>query len=154
MKVLIFSLLFLFLILSFGIASAEDGVQYNLIQPLPGLQSVSGSNPFLQYIQKIIPILLGLAAVLAVVMITFYGIEYAISEAVGTKQQAIEGIQQAILGLMLALASWLILNTINPQLVNLQFNIPPLGGTTPTQQQPPPTTQPQNPNIIIPPTLK
>ncbi len=87
-------------------------------------------------------------------MITFYGIEYAISEAVGTKQQAIEGIQQAILGLMLALASWLILNTINPQLVNLQFNIPPLGGTTPTQQQPPPTTQPQNPNIIIPPTLK
>ncbi|QQG42703.1 MAG: hypothetical protein HYW15_00550 [Candidatus Giovannonibacteria bacterium] len=94
---------------------------YNLLQPLPHTGQSVGDFP--TYVGRIIPFILGLAAVLAVVMITIGGIEYAISEAVDAKADAKDRIIQAILGLLLALASWLILWTINPDLVNLKLNI-------------------------------
>ncbi|OGF63946.1 hypothetical protein A2661_02190 [Candidatus Giovannonibacteria bacterium RIFCSPHIGHO2_01_FULL_45_24] len=118
-------ILFVVILLSSGaFAFAAD---YNLLQPLPHTgQSVSD---FPTYVGRIIPFILGLAAVLAVVMITIGGIEYAISEAVDAKADAKDRIMQAIFGLLLALASWLILWTINPDLVNLKLNIKELPST-------------------------
>ena len=132
-KILTFGLLVLFgiWILSFGFfAVAGDGVQYNLLQPLPSVGKQVSSFP--QYIQGLIPFILSLAAVLAVVMIVIGGIQYAISEAVDAKADARDRITQAIFGLLLALLSYLILWTINPQLVNLKLDIKSLQQTTNT----------------------
>lgn len=134
--------IFLFFLTSTALA-------YNLLQPLPGVGQTVDTFP--DYITKIIPFILGLAAVLAVVEIVIGGIEYAVTEAIDAKADAKDRILQAILGLLLALASWLILWTINPALVNLQLNIPGLPSASQQQQAPPATTQPQNQNIILPP---
>ena len=66
---------------------------------------------------------IGLGVILAFLMIVVGGLQYMISGVggdVATVAKALERIRSAILGLVLLLSSWLILNTINPQLTNLQ----------------------------------
>ena len=71
--------------------------------------------------------MLALAVVLAVIMITVGGFEYMLSGAVDTKTNAIKRIQDAVLGLLLALCSYLILYTIDPNLVSPNnLTIPPI----------------------------
>lgn len=60
---------------------------------------------------------LAIAAALAVVMIVWGGVEIMLSESVFTKSEGKKRIQDAIWGLLLALVSWLILWTINPDLL-------------------------------------
>lgn len=128
-------------ILAFGFLTHDTyAAEYTLIQPLPDLKTVSS---FPQYVSRVIPILLGFAAVLATVMIVIWGIAYALSEAVDSKARAKEGIWSAILGLLLALTAWLILFTINPDLVVLQLNIPNVRAPAAQQtQQQAPITNP------------
>lgn len=107
-------------------AFAQDSnVQYNLIQPLPGVQSVPDFPTFLYDDETgsgFIPFLLGLAGLLSLIQIIRGGIMRAVS---GGNSSAISDandmIWQAILGLVLALSGYLILSTINPDLVNLRF---------------------------------
>lgn len=122
---LIFGLCFLFFIFNFSFSFAQT--QYNLIEPLPGLgqeplKQVSG---FPEYISRIIPFLLAFAALAAFVQIVFGGILRATSggnpTAIG---DANDRIWQAILGLVLAFSAYLILRTINPDLVSLKFLVP------------------------------
>ena len=65
-----------------------------------------------------IKIVIGFAAVLAMVMIVMGGIEYMTSELISSKEEGRERIIHAVLGLLIALGAYLILNTINPQLLN------------------------------------
>ena len=59
------------------------------------------------------------AAVLAVLMIAWGGIEYMTTEAFQGKSDAKDKIWNAIFGLLLVLASYLILWTINPDIIKL-----------------------------------
>lgn len=127
-NILVLGLSFWILVFGFYISFAAEGVPYVLLQPLPGVGQQVSSFP--QYVAGLIPFILSLAAVLAVVMIVIGGIQYAISEAIDQKADARDRITQAIFGLLLALLAYLILYTINPQLVNLQLNITPLQQTT------------------------
>jgi hypothetical protein len=96
--------------------------QYNLIEPLPGIQQVGGESPFVNYVSKLIPFLLAFAALAAFMQIVFGGILRATSRgnpsAIGDANYRI---WQAILGLVLALSAYLILYTVNPDLVSLRF---------------------------------
>ena len=83
---------------------------------IPG--SCTNSCPFGNYLNIIIKLILGIAAVLAMVMITMGGIEYMTSDLVSSKEAGKETIKNAILGLLIALGAYLILNTINPQLLS------------------------------------
>ena len=64
---------------------------------------------------------LAIAAALAVIMIVWGGVQYMLSESLFNKEDGKAKIKNAIWGLLLALVSWLILYTINPNL--LKFNI-------------------------------
>ena len=64
---------------------------------------------------------LAIAAALAVIMIVWGGVEIMLSESVFKKDDGKKKIQDAIWGLLLALVSWLILFTINPDI--LKFKI-------------------------------
>lgn len=64
---------------------------------------------------------LAIAAALAVVMIVWGGVEIMLSESILKKADGKKRINDAIWGLILALVSWLILYTINPQILDWSF---------------------------------
>src|SRR5262245_9318678 len=60
-------------------------------------------------------------AMLAVLRLGYAGFVYMTSDILSSKQSARDIITEATLGLMLLLAIWLILNQINPNLLNLNI---------------------------------
>lgn len=130
----IFVFLFLLTITVPFFANAQKDYDPLVINQLPGFEN--SKNPS-EIVGSIYNISIGLGGILAVIMIIWAGMRYTVSEAVGSKEEAIKDIQAAVLGLMLLLGSFIILKTINPNLVeigtNLQ-NLPATGGavTAPT----------------------
>ncbi len=102
---------------------------YKPLAPLPGLdkqidtkRSDANPCPLGNYLNIIIKLFFGICGVLAVVMITMGGVQYMTSELVSSKEAGRESITHAVIGLLLALAAYLILNTINPDLLNACLN--------------------------------
>lgn len=97
---------------------------YEFLAPIPGLggdfivinESATSSDSFLAYVNNFVQLLIGLAGLLAIIMIIYGGVTYMTTDAVTGKKSAIGIIQRALGGLVLALVSVLILNTINPAL--------------------------------------
>ncbi len=109
---------------------ADTKTTYQPLAPLPGLLEIVETKDdcaFGKYLNIIIKLVLGMAAVLAMVMITWGGVEYITSELVSGKEAGKETIQHALLGLLIALGAWLILNTINPKLLNSCLEIQDIG---------------------------
>ena len=126
-------------------ACVSSNQNYCLLAPLPGLgNSVDTTKGVGDYLNTIIKVIIGFMAVLAVVMMVVGGIQYMVSNIAGEKASAKSRMTNAIFGLVLALSSYLILNTINPNLVNLKIGI-----TSTSIQSFDNTTQGQdgNPNV-------
>lgn len=124
MKILVLILLIGVLFLGFGevFAQTETDTSYKFLAPLPGFDFINlagNSCPFGKYISTFFSLFLGIIALLAFLMIVIGGIEYMTSESISGKGAGKERIQNAILGLLIALASWLILETINPKLLDV-----------------------------------
>lgn len=69
-------------------------------------------------------------SILAVLMIIVGGVQYILAGSTGNPDKigdAQDRIKMSIFGILLALSSWLILNTINPDLLKLELDIPGLG---------------------------
>jgi type IV secretory pathway VirB2 component (pilin) len=88
-------------------------------------KSTSNPCPFGNYLNIMIKLVIGFAAVLAMIMIIAGGIEYMTSELVSSKESGKETILHAILGLLIALIAYTLLNTINPQLLSACLNTLP-----------------------------
>jgi len=69
------------------------------------------------YFSVFLKIAIGLAAVLAVIMIIVNAIKYMGGDSVFNKEEGKHGITAALLGLIIALGSYALLNTINPALL-------------------------------------
>ncbi|MBA3733102.1 hypothetical protein H0W91_01865 [Patescibacteria group bacterium] len=118
------------LMFSFSI-SFVHAESYTLLAPLPGTSS-SGDNctgtdcktTLEKYLPGVFNLSIGIAAVMAFVMITFGGITYATSDAISGKSQGKEWVTNAIVGLLLVIGAWIILNTINPQILSFKLAIP------------------------------
>ena len=98
---------------------------YTPLAPLPGfpeefdtLPSKTNQCPFGNYLNIMIKLVIGIAAVLAMVMIVMGGIEYMTSDLISSKEAGKDTIKNALLGLFIALGAYLILNTINPKLLS------------------------------------
>ncbi len=96
------------------------------LQELPGVLTPSQGADFFTYISGIVNLLIAIAAILSVIFIAIGGVKYVTTDSISGKESGKETITNALLGLLLALASWLILYTINPQL--LEFNLDPPAG--------------------------
>ena len=70
----------------------------------------------------------GVGAVIAVVMVVYGGFRFLLGSAVGTIESGKKIIRDALMGLLLILGAWLILNTINPATVKLK--LPEIGNIT------------------------
>ncbi len=97
---------------------------YVPLEALPGVSS-SGTN-LSQYLSALFNIGVGLAGVLAVLMIVVGGVQFiAGASNPSTRGEAKKKITNAIFGLILASSSWLILYTINPNLLKNALSISP-----------------------------
>ncbi len=66
---------------------------------------------------------IAITVILAVLFILLGSIQYMTTDAVFEKKEGLTKIQSAIGGLILALVSWLILNTINPALLKMDVSV-------------------------------
>lgn len=98
--------------------AADQG--YVLKVNLPGIPTQSFSTPG-QYIGQIYRFSFIAAGLVAILIITYHAIRYTISAGnTSLQSDARDGITQSLLGLGLLLGAYLILYTINPQLVQLK----------------------------------
>lgn len=119
----IYKYLLPFLVLSIP-ASALALQPYTLLVPsLPGIGK-GGVVTFPEWLPGAFNLTIGIAAGLAFIMITFGGILYATSDAVGTKNEGRGYITNAIIGLLFVIGAWVILNTINPEILKFAWTIP------------------------------
>ncbi len=115
-----------------GGAGGEWGPGYTLLAPLPCDSKTPGcgadgrlttydpaapGNNLGTYLNIMIRIVIGIAAVLSVVMIVIGGVEYMTSELAHTKESGKDRITHAIFGLIIALGAYALLFTINPDLL-------------------------------------
>lgn len=98
---------------------------YTLLESLPGLKTASGQGPSLsEYLQWVFKFTLAATGFLAVLMIVIGGVEFMIGGAnESMRKEGKSRISNALWGLLLALGAWLILYTINPELLKLDFTL-------------------------------
>ena len=143
----------------FNTAHAQDGRNatqvdvLNQVVPRGGFNAQNQNDPFSLILNQIFYAGLVVAVALAVLMIVRGGIQYMTTDSVDGKGGAKLRIQAAVGGLVLAFASILILNTINPSLTRTDLNIEPVNiaaGNAPGLEGTPNTvtsgTRPSDPN--------
>ena len=132
MRYLIISLFTLSLLLSFSVNSTpvwaecktgDNGVC--LLQPDIGVGLGAQESSLGNYLSILFKTLIGLAGGIAVLIIVVSGLQYILSEVPGIKSSSKGRIGEALIGLILALSAWLILNTINPDLINFKLDLNP-----------------------------
>lgn len=104
--------------------------QYCLLEPLQIGDQVfsefSENTTIGGYVNIMFKIIIGIVGVLAVVMLVLGGVQYMSTDAISGKESGKETIQHALGGLILALGAFVILNTINPNILNLNIGITPI----------------------------
>lgn len=119
-------------------AQGGAGLNYVPLAPLPGIGDTGPVTNLPQYINNMVKLLIGVAAALAVIMIVIGGLERMTSDSIQKQSDGRKKIEQALLGLLLALGSWLILNTIDPALLKNDLSIDVTPVATNTTAVPPP----------------
>lgn len=120
-----------------SLAQNASEKEYTLLAPLPCIPTaelpcggsggavIKPSVTFRTYVQYAMNIMIALAAVAAVVMIVWGGLLYMTTTAVSGKTEGLDKVKNALYGLLLVLASYLILKTIDPRLVQIPSTIVP-----------------------------
>lgn len=121
-KISVMAVLAMIICPTLSVFAADEG--YTLLAPLPGLsETLKTDNILGTYVPAIFKLAIGLSAVAAVLMIVIGGFQYLSSDAVMQKSAGKERIKNAVFGLVLVISAWLILNTINPNLLNINLNL-------------------------------
>jgi hypothetical protein len=144
--------IFLFLISTLFLAPSQakevraaNTDSYIVLAPLPGTTDCenravkSGEScrtDLPTYLTGIFKLFIALAAIIAILTIIWAGIKYMSAEKIGSKKEAIESIQNALWGLLLIILSFIILNTINPKILNFNLSISQIDETPPEPDAP------------------
>lgn len=148
MKTLLTSIAILF-ILSTGLVHAQSqratqafcqggSCTYVPLEPLPGLPDCYGPNPpsscknpggsFGTLVGNSFKLLIGAGALIAIIMIVLGALTYMFSDIAGNKKNALTRIRNAMWAIVILVSSYLILYTINPELVTFNLNLTPASG--------------------------
>ncbi|MBI2635083.1 MAG: hypothetical protein HYW79_00885 [Parcubacteria group bacterium] len=114
---------FLLFVLFFALYTSPVLAQYRLETGLPGVPGgkLPAGTELPSYLRYLFIFGLGFITVLALSVMMFGGIQYILAAGNAAKtEEAKAWIQQALFGLGLLLVSYLLLRTINPDLVNLR----------------------------------
>lgn len=109
-------LVFLYLVLP-SLAFGQGNLEYT-----PLLNSGLGSEgDFTSFINNLYFLSIGIASLLAVIKITIAGVKWMLSDVVTDKSQAKKDIWGSLVGLLIIISAVLVLNIINPQLTEIEF---------------------------------
>jgi len=97
--------------------SSLAGIVYEPLVSIPGVDNAASN--FTTYINQLYFLSISIGALLAVIMIIIGGVKWMLTDVVTQKSDAKNDIKGALLGLLLIISAFLILNTINPQLTTL-----------------------------------
>lgn len=113
--------------LLFGIPSVHAANTYVPLVGIPGLPT-NANTTLPEFINKVYFLTISLGALFGVLKIAFAGVKYSMTDVLSSKQSAREDIKGVLLGLAILLLPALVLQTINPQLIKLNFlqNVPPI----------------------------
>lgn len=104
-----------------------EGEDYYLA-PLPGFPATCTTPPCSglgEFLKGLFTVLIVIAGIMAFVMIVLGAITYATTDSFSGSEHGRDMIWNAVMGLVLALGAWIILNAINPNLAsNLSITIP------------------------------
>lgn len=135
MKIKQLLLLSLLALVSFAPHVLAQG--FTALAPITGLtddttaNSIINAGSLASFFNNLYKYLIGLAATLAVIEIIWGGIEISTKDSVSKQSDGKERITQAIFGLVLVLSPVLVFSIINPSILNLSLNLPPIDLTTP-----------------------
>lgn len=87
-----------------------------------------GGGDLGSFLQGAFQIAIAVGAIAAVLRITWAGFLYMTSDIAGKKEDAKKAIQEAVIGLLLLLGVVLILQQVNPEILNLDFSLTPVSG--------------------------
>ncbi len=120
-------LLTLILLLLPGVAFGQN--DFVPLVGIPYVDTTAENTTLGDYVNGLYWASISIAAVLAFLKITWAGIKYMLSEVVTDKASAKKDIWGALLGLIIILAAVLMLDTVNPELSNLNaLNLVDIGG--------------------------
>lgn len=109
-----------------------SAVSYTPLAPLPlgkGGESL-GTYTLASYLSGMLRLIIALGGAISILMAIVGGVQYVASGiAPSAKNEAKGRITNAFIGLAIILSSYLLLNTINPDLVNLKFSLEKVEGT-------------------------
>lgn len=107
--------------------STTASLTYNTLENLPGFEGTSSDLP--TYLKNLYLLALWIVGICALFMLVIGGFLYLSSAGntalIGSAKKTITG---ALIGLVIALITWLILNTINPSLTTVNLNSISLAG--------------------------
>lgn len=136
MKRYIFTFLYIIALLGtpvvFVQAQATQPVigDYVVLAPLPGTTvNCTGDNAgkdcsdINSYLGGFLGLAIGIGAVIAMIMLGFYGFQYALSDSASVKMANSAKLWEIVQGLLLIIASYAIIYTINPALLKFSLEI-------------------------------
>lgn len=123
--------LLLFCLIALASFAPHALAQFVPLAPIPGLTDISPTstidpNTLATFFNNLYKYLIGLAATLAVIEIIWGGLEISTKDSVSKQSDGKERITQAIFGLVLVLSPVLVFSIINPSILNLSLNLPPI----------------------------
>lgn len=121
---------------TFAQDSAPTPINYVPLVDLPGTGTSNAPGATVElstYLPGIFKLSIAIAGALAVIMIVYGGVEYLSTDAISGKSEGKEKITNALIGLLLAIGSFIILNTINPATVEFDLTIKRPAALTPSQ---------------------
>lgn len=104
--------------------------EYVVLAPLPGTTvNCTGTNAgkdcsdINSYLGGFLGLAIGIGAVIAMIMLGFYGFQYALSDSASVKMANSAKLWEIVQGLLLIIASYAIIYTINPALLEFSLEI-------------------------------
>jgi type IV secretory pathway VirB2 component (pilin) len=123
-------------------ALAATSGTYTLMAPLTGALGPGSSVDLTTYLQGIVQVIIGIAGILAVIMMVYCGIKLMGTPSASAKSEAKECIWNAVFGVLLALGAWILLYTINPLLLSSELALTDVKVAPEQRPAPGPVTDP------------
>lgn len=95
--------------------------EYTPLVKIPGLEVTEEAPSVPDFINRVYIITIVLGSLLGVIKLALAGVKYSMSGVVTDKTEAKNDILGVLLGLVVLLAPWVVLNTIYPNLLNLDI---------------------------------
>lgn len=106
------------------VVNAQAVPKYTTLAPIGKfVDTTVDTNNLTGYLNSMFKLGIALAGALAVIMIIIGGIQYMSTDAIGAKSEGRKRITAAVTGLIVALGSYMILNTLNPDLLKTSLSL-------------------------------